>query len=246
MLDPTKAGWSGRIPGIIWNMPNGVDKLGVIAKSDGLLFFGHDDRGQLGQFFVPFVFTPTKFGGHRSCFRCPGCSQCPGLYGVISPHCRKCHGLKHLSQYDAPAFRLLNRAHNLRKKLWKPDTAGDPLPPKPHYMTWRTYQSRERRVSELESAGCAAMSARVNPCDAARHCVLRLDSRRRRIHHRGNLHGGSGLYGPPAFLHALHHARSWPVRLIGTAITVHFPVGAALLLHLDWDRRGRNRPLCKR
>ena len=36
------------------------------------------------------------------------------------------------------------------------------------------------------------------------------------------------------FLHALHHARSWPVRLIGTAITVHFLLSAALLVHLDW------------
>jgi hypothetical protein len=76
---------SGKIPAITWNTPNGVDKLGVLAKSDGLLFVRRDDQGQLGQLFVPFVFTPTKFGGQRTWFRCPGCSQgCRVLYGVNS------------------------------------------------------------------------------------------------------------------------------------------------------------------
>jgi hypothetical protein len=43
---------------------------------------------------------------------------------------------------------------------------------------------------------------------------------------------GSGLYGPPVFLHALHAARGWPVALIGAAITTHFLVSAALLVQL--------------
>ncbi len=43
---------------------------------------------------------------------------------------------------------------------------------------------------------------------------------------------GSGLYGPPVFLHALHAARGWPVALIGAAITTHFLVSAVLLVQL--------------
>ena len=70
MLDPAKVARSGKFPAVIWNTANGVDKLGVLAKSDRLLFVRRDDQGQLGQLFVPFVFTPTKFGGQRTWFRC--------------------------------------------------------------------------------------------------------------------------------------------------------------------------------
>jgi len=45
MLDPTKVARSGKIPAITYNTPNGVDKLGVLAKSDGLLFVRRDDQG---------------------------------------------------------------------------------------------------------------------------------------------------------------------------------------------------------
>ncbi|MBI3516412.1 MAG: MFS transporter [Proteobacteria bacterium] len=43
---------------------------------------------------------------------------------------------------------------------------------------------------------------------------------------------GSGLYGPPVFLHALHSARGWSVSLIGAAITTHFLVSAGVLVQL--------------
>jgi len=75
----------GKIPAITWNTPNGVDKLGVIAKSRGVLFVKRDDQGQLGTFFVQFSFSPTRFGGWRAWFRCPGCRQaCRVLYGTNS------------------------------------------------------------------------------------------------------------------------------------------------------------------
>jgi hypothetical protein len=38
-------GKTGMIPAITWNTPNGVDKLGVIAKSRGVLFVRRDDQG---------------------------------------------------------------------------------------------------------------------------------------------------------------------------------------------------------
>jgi hypothetical protein len=162
MLDPTKVAMSGKIPAITWNTPNGVDKLGVLAKSDGLLFVRRDDQGQLGQLFVPFVYTPTKFGGQRTWFRCPDCSQgCRVLYGVNSLRCRKCRGLRYQSQYQSAAFRLLDRAHKIRRRLGKPSASGDPLP-KPHRMRWRTYRRLECLVLRLETAGWAAMSAHVN------------------------------------------------------------------------------------
>jgi hypothetical protein len=162
MLDATRPVKTGKIPAITWNTSNGVDKLGVIAKSDGGWFFRRDDQSQLGKFFVPFIFTATRFGGRRTWFRCPGCGQaCRVLYGVNSLRCRKCRGLKYQSQYERPAFRRLERARKIRRRLGNPGPSGAPLPPKPRYMRWRTYHRLERVVSELEKAGWMSLSAEV-------------------------------------------------------------------------------------
>jgi len=154
-------GWKD--PGDHMEYARRVDKLGVVAKSDGLLFVRRDDQGQLGQLFVPFVFSPTKFGGQRTWFRCPGCGTgCRVLYGTNSLRCGRCRGLKYQSQYQAAAFRHLDRAHKIRRRLGKPSASGDPLPPKPHRMRWRTYRRLECLVLRLETARWAAMSAHVN------------------------------------------------------------------------------------
>jgi hypothetical protein len=162
MLDPTTIAKTGKIPAIAWNTANGVDKLGVIAKSNGVLFVRRDDQGQLGKLLVPYVSSPARFGGWRKWFRCPGCGQgCRVLYGVNSLRCRKCRGLKYQSQYERPAFRRLERARKIRRRLGNPGAAGAPLPPKPRYMRWRTYHRLKRAVSELEAAGWMALSAEV-------------------------------------------------------------------------------------
>ena len=69
----------------VWETPNGVDKLGVIAatkigKSRGVLFVKRDDQGQLGSLFVQFSFSPTRFGGWRAWVPLSGASAglpCP-------------------------------------------------------------------------------------------------------------------------------------------------------------------------
>jgi hypothetical protein len=168
MLDPARLASTGKIPAVTWNTPDGLDKLGVIAQPRGLLFVRRDEQGHLGKLFVPFTFTPTKYGGWRAWFRCPGCAQgCRVLYGVNSLRCRKCRRLKYQSQYEMPAFRLLERARKIRRRLGKPGASGDPMPsgdpipPKPRYMRWRRYRRLEQLVWRLEAAGWAAMSLHV-------------------------------------------------------------------------------------
>jgi hypothetical protein len=73
------------------------------------------------------------------------------LYGVNSLRCRKCRRLTYQSQYKAPAFRLLDRAYKIRKRLGNPGPSSDPLPPKPRHMRWRTYRRLERLVSRLKA-----------------------------------------------------------------------------------------------
>jgi hypothetical protein len=85
------------------------------------------------------------------------------LYGTNTLRGRKCRVLKYQSQYETPAFRLLNRAYKIRRRLGKPGASGDPLPPKPRFMRWRKYRRLERLVADLKTAGWAAMSAHVNP-----------------------------------------------------------------------------------
>jgi hypothetical protein len=93
MLDPMRVGRPGQIPAITWTTPNSFDKLGVIARADGVLFVRRDDRGQLGKLSVPYVFCATKFGGRRAWCQCPGCGQgCRVLYGVNSLRCRQFPG----------------------------------------------------------------------------------------------------------------------------------------------------------
>ena len=162
MLDANRVGSAGNIPAITCKTPNGVDKLGVIAKSRGVLFVRRDDQGQLGSLFVQFSFSPTRFGGWRAWFRCPGCRQaCRVLYGTNSLRCRKCRGLKYQSQYESSAFRWLGRARKIRRRLVGREPFDGPLPPKPRYMRWRTYRRLERLVSRLEAVGWEARSEHV-------------------------------------------------------------------------------------
>jgi hypothetical protein len=153
---------TGTIPAIVWNTPDGQEKLGVVAGARSVLFIKRHD-GQLYKLRVPFTFTPTRFGGWRAWFQCPGCRRgCRVLYGSTnSLLCRKCRGLKYGSQYQTAPFRLLDRAYKIRRRLGKPGASGEPLPPKPRHMRWRTYRRLERLVDRLEQAGWAAMSAEV-------------------------------------------------------------------------------------
>jgi hypothetical protein len=163
MLDPTRVARTGQIPAITWKTPQGIDEMGVIAMLDGVLFVKRDEEGRLGRLFIPYIYTAARFGGRRAWFCCPGCGQkCRLLYGTHSLRCRKCRRLRYQSQYEAPAFRLLNRACKLRKRLGKSGASGDPLPPKPPRMRWRTYWQLGLLVLRLEKVGWAAMSAHVN------------------------------------------------------------------------------------
>ena len=156
---------TGKMPAVTWNTPDGFDQLGVLMRSNGVLFVRRDDSGQLGKLFVPYVFTPTKFGSWRAWFKCPGCGQrCRILFGVNTFRCRGCRGLKYQLQYEASAFRLLARARKIRRWLAKPGEtvdpmpSGDPMPPKPRYMRWRKYRRLELLVLQLESAAWARLS----------------------------------------------------------------------------------------
>src|SRR5262249_59956176 len=106
-----------KILAVTWDTANGLDKLGVLAEPNGVMFIRYR-QDRLEKLFVPYAFTVTEFGGRRAWFRCPGCKNgCRILYGTHSLRCRNCLGLKYQSQYDQPAFRMLERARKIRRRL---------------------------------------------------------------------------------------------------------------------------------
>jgi hypothetical protein len=140
MLDPALVARTGKSPGLHGTPQMGSTSWGI-AKPRGLLLLKR--HGTAWKLFIPPNFSPTRFGGWRAWFRCPGCWQaCRVLYGTNSLHCRKCRGLKYQSQYDSPTFRLLNRAHKLRSRL-------------------RTPGSPAKKCCDWRAMGWAAMSARA-------------------------------------------------------------------------------------
>jgi hypothetical protein len=139
--------------------------LDKVATAFELFFRGNPDRqasnvlvANSANCLVPYVFTPTKFGGWRAWFRCPGCGRrCRILFAVNTLRCPKCRRLKHQSLYEMRAFRLLERARKVRRRLAKPAApvdampSGDPMPSWPRYMCWRRDRQMEQLVWRLEA-----------------------------------------------------------------------------------------------
>ena len=151
----------GRIRAIVWKTDDGkLEQLGVIPGSRGIRFVKRDEEGCLGTLFVPFRVTPTRFGGHRRWFECPGCRRrCRVLYGVNSLRCRRCRRLNYASQSEEGHWRAQRRARDIRRRLGASGDALDgPFPPKPRYMRWTTYErlrTAEITLQERWLAGVA-------------------------------------------------------------------------------------------
>ena len=133
----------GRIRAITWKGDDGgLDRLGIIPTPGGIRFVKRDDEGKLAGVFVAYTHTPTRFGGYRKWFTCPGCRR-PAriLYGINTLRCRRCRGLKHASQSEASHWRAKRKALSIRRRVAASGDALDgPFPPKPPKMRWATYK----------------------------------------------------------------------------------------------------------
>ena len=111
-----------------------------------------DDWQEISE-LIPFTETRTNFGGTRQWLQCLACSRaCRVVYGGARFRCRKCYGLNYESQYEAGFARAATRVHKLRDRLGHYGALGEPFPPKPKGMHWRTYrrlQEEDRRYAEV-------------------------------------------------------------------------------------------------
>lgn len=112
---------------------------------------------------VPFVQTPTNFGGGRQWFKCLSCgARCRILYGGGYFRCRRCHRLKYESQYE-PAFACAaSRALKIREKLGGMGGLDMPFPEKPKGMHWRTYERLRNKEEHLQTAWVMGIAQKWN------------------------------------------------------------------------------------
>lgn len=114
-------------------------------------------------YLVHWESTTPRYGGQRYWWHCPRCGRrCAHLYGGHPFLCRQCHGLTYASAQsgDPRSERIDRRMWAIRRRLG--DAGGaliDPLPTKPPYMRWSTYDRLcwEYRDLELLSWGELAL-----------------------------------------------------------------------------------------
>jgi hypothetical protein len=113
---------------------------------------------------VPFVYTPTRFGGRRCWLQCLACKRgCRVLYGGRHFRCRRCYGLAYASQRESHFQRALDQADRIAKRLgstWGCAFDGSGVPPKPKRMRWDTYRRLEERYESLQNQGIAGAYAK--------------------------------------------------------------------------------------
>jgi DNA-directed RNA polymerase subunit RPC12/RpoP len=143
--------------------------ISLIAQHDGvrLVYWTKDrDGAQLDvNELVPFVYTPTMFGGRRQWLQCLKCGRgCRKIYGGRYFRCRQCHRLVYASTREPAYQRAMDRADKLRKRLgdkWGSAFEHDEFPAKPPRMRWITYRRLEEQYDDLQRRWVAGAMARL-------------------------------------------------------------------------------------
>ncbi len=103
--------------------------------------------------------TSPHYGGARWWWACPGCQRrARVLYlppGSPVFACRRCHQLRHYSQAESRADRLLRKSRKLYHRAGSED-GGTTFIYKPKGLHWRTF---DRLVDKAEAATLASMRA---------------------------------------------------------------------------------------
>jgi hypothetical protein len=100
---------------------------------------------------VDLSWTSCNYGGERPWFICPSCERrAKKLFSVERVwRCRSCAGLRYRSQHEDVLSRRLRRSSRLRRRLGGATEVHGPLPDKPPFMQWHTY---DRHLGEIVAA----------------------------------------------------------------------------------------------
>lgn len=111
---------------------------------------------------VPLEWTPCHYGGLRPWAVCPACRRRVAvLYGGRRFACRQCRGLAYVSTRRDRATRLITKAQRIRERLGGSANLGEPFPPKPPRMHWRTYHRLRDAADEAHLEGLTDALARI-------------------------------------------------------------------------------------
>ena len=103
---------------------------------------------------VSLSWSSCNYGGKRPWFLCPGkgCGRRVAKLYLAGKYflCRHCHNLTYLSQRQTKAFRLLDKAQKICRKLGANNCNELCGAPKPKGMHWRTYEKLVEEAEELE------------------------------------------------------------------------------------------------
>src|SRR5215813_1305979 len=112
--------------------------------------------------FVPFAYTPTRFGGRRQWFMCLKCGRrCRTIFGGRHFRCRQCHGLTYMSPNETSVQRAVHRAGRIANRLhdmWKGTTTDVPRRSIPD--AGKTYWWLQRQYDELRGRSMSGVRAR--------------------------------------------------------------------------------------
>lgn len=109
------------------------------------------DGGGAQRYRVEMAATPMRFGGVRWWWRCPFYGELtPYLYlplGAVQFRSRRAYRLPYTSQRSSPMERARRKLRRECVKLGGTTDLTAPLPDKPKWMRWATY---DRKIAELE------------------------------------------------------------------------------------------------
>lgn len=107
--------------------------------------------------------TLCNYGGKRPWFICPECGRKVGkLYaGGKYFFCRICCNLAYYSQREPIYERLMDKAHNIQKKLGGKPGALYSFPEKPKGMHWKTYNQLNQKYKFYRSASLMSIGERL-------------------------------------------------------------------------------------
>ena len=143
--------------------------ISMIAQAGGvhLLYWVTGSNGERSSVneFVPFAYTPTRFGGRRQWLMCPKCGRrCRRIFGGRHFRCRQCDGLVYAPRNETSAQRAMHRADSIANRLhdmWKGTMKANwEFPPKPSRMRWKTYWRLKRQFDELQGRWMAGVMGR--------------------------------------------------------------------------------------
>lgn len=112
---------------------------------------------------VGLSWTPCNFGGQRPWFLCPavGCGRRVALLYLDRYFvCRHCLNLAYASQQETKEYRLMHKAHAIRRRLGGSTSPLDSLPDKPRGMHYRTYYRLLMEAKDAEAQSWKAAAER--------------------------------------------------------------------------------------